>query len=208
MEKHPDRIVAGNRSNQEKYLRLQFEKQLEDGKTYVVEEIVVGRGVMKLVAGWIKENSRKTDTFGTSETVPSPKEGGRMPSLAIRRIVPRRKEKINLDSPEGFKEVFKKAYDIEMEQAVEDGLKVFEDKEKSVGNGGSSAYTEEEVATLGRGLQALIVLVDFKYNNKFTFPDTHPFDLDLLRGVKYRTNLLRTLKCYNCTFSIHWSTII
>ena len=168
----PDRIVPGNRSNQEKYPRLKFEKQLEDGKTYVVEEIAVGWGVMKLVTGWIKENSRKTHTFGTSKTVPSPKEGGNMSSPATRRIVPRPKKKIYLDSPEGFKEdAFKKKYGIQMEQAVEDGLNVFEIKEKRVSNGGSLVYPEKEIATLGRCLQALNTLVDFK-DEGFTFPET------------------------------------
>lgn len=81
-----DKITRGDRSNQDKYPLIQFEMQMEDGKTYVVEEIFVGRGVLKVVNGWVKNSSGEPHPC-TSETHPAPKAGGNMHSTATKKSI-------------------------------------------------------------------------------------------------------------------------
>ena len=74
---NPDKVSSADYPLQDKYPRVIFEKKMPDGKTHVVEEIVVGRGVMKLVTGWIKAGP-SSQSSSTSETVPTHKAGGTM----------------------------------------------------------------------------------------------------------------------------------
>ena len=74
---NPDEVYADRRNYPQESPRVFFRKALANGNTLVLEEILVRRGVMKLVTGWIKA-SPPSQSSSTSETVPTHKAGGTM----------------------------------------------------------------------------------------------------------------------------------
>ncbi|WP_288854683.1 PLxRFG domain-containing protein [uncultured Bacteroides sp.] len=78
---NPDEVYAADHASSEGNPRVFFEKNFPNGDTLVLEEVLVGRGVLEVVTGWIKKNAA-TETHGrTSETHPAPKAGTSMPQI-------------------------------------------------------------------------------------------------------------------------------
>lgn len=83
----PDKIEIAEYQPKPEAPRVKFEKRLPNGDVLVVEEVLVGRGVLEIVTGYIKTNKAAESHDLTSETPSAPKADVDMPLSDRKRSV-------------------------------------------------------------------------------------------------------------------------
>lgn len=83
----PDKVEIAEYQPKPEAPRVKFEKRLPNGDVLVVEEVLVGRGVLEIVTGYIKTNKAAESHDLTSETPSAPKADVDMPLSDRRRSV-------------------------------------------------------------------------------------------------------------------------
>lgn len=83
----PDKVEIAEYQPKPEAPRVKFEKRLPNGDVLVVEEVLVGRGVLEIVTGYIKTNKAAESHDLTSETPSAPKADVDMPLSDRKRSV-------------------------------------------------------------------------------------------------------------------------
>lgn len=83
----PDKVEIAEYQPKPEAPRVKFEKRLPNGDVLVVEEVLVGRGVLEIVTGYIKTNKAAESHDLTSETPSAPKADADMPLSDRKRSV-------------------------------------------------------------------------------------------------------------------------
>ena len=83
----PDKVEIAEYQPKPEAPRVKFEKRLPNGDVLVVEEVLVGRGVLEIVTGYIKTNKAAESHDLTSETPSAPKADVDMPLSGRKRSV-------------------------------------------------------------------------------------------------------------------------
>ena len=83
----PDKVEIAEYQPKPEAPRVKFEKRLSNGDVLVVEEVLVGRGVLEIVTGYIKTNKAAESHDLTSETPSAPKADVDMPLSDRKRSV-------------------------------------------------------------------------------------------------------------------------
>ena len=83
----PDKVEIAEYQPKPEAPRVKFEKRLPNGDVLVVEEVLVGRGVLEIVTGYIKTNKAAESHDLTSETPSTPKADVDMPLSDRKRSV-------------------------------------------------------------------------------------------------------------------------
>lgn len=83
----PDKVEKTEYQPKPEAPRVKFEKKLPNGDVLVVEEVLVGRGVLEIVTGYIKTNTTTESHDLTSETPSAPKADVDMPLSGHKRSV-------------------------------------------------------------------------------------------------------------------------